>query len=87
MHNYLPRVKREIAASMSVNMDGILDDKKFLKQELKEIKKANPIIAEFIWKYSKTVPKAKMHAIYCGIMVYKLLHSQSEADAMNQDLI
>lgn len=87
MHDYLPTVKREIAASMSVNMDGILDDQKFLKQELKKIRENNPIIAEFITKYAKTMPKAKMHAIYCGVMVYKLLRSQSEADAMNHDLI
>jgi len=83
MEKYLPEVKRAIAASMSANMSVTLDDRLFLKKELKKIKKVNPLIAEFILKYSKT-GKERLQAIYCGVMVYKLLYSQAEADLMNK---
>lgn len=81
MEKYLPRVKRAIAASMSANIRSA-DDAEFLKAELREIKKVNPLIAEFIRRFSKN-SKDKKHAAYCGIMVYKLLYSQIEADVMN----
>jgi len=83
MEKYLPEVKRGIAASMAANMARTGDDKQFLKRELKKIRKVNPLVAEFIVNYAKTA-KGTAHAIYCGIMVYKLLYSQAEADQMNQ---
>jgi hypothetical protein len=83
MEKYLPEVKRAVAASMASNMAGTLDDRQFLKRELKKIKKVNPLVAEFILNYSKTA-KGRAHAIYCGVMVYKLLYSQAEAEEMNK---
>lgn len=82
MEKYLPVVKRAIAASMSANIRGA-EDLDFLKSELKEIKKVNPVVSEFIRRFSKTT-KDRKHAAYCGVMVYKLLYSQMEADLMNE---
>jgi hypothetical protein len=83
VEKYLPEVKRAIAASMAANMAQTPNDKQFLKKELKKIRKVNPLVAEFIVKYAST-RKGTAHAIYCGVMVYKLLYSQSEADHMNK---
>jgi hypothetical protein len=83
MEKYLPEVQRQTAASMSANMASALDDKQFLKMELKKIKNVNPVIAEFMRNYSKAT-KNQMQTMYCGLMVYKLLYSQAEADKMNE---
>lgn len=84
MENYLPLLNAEIAGSMIRNISNN-SDIPYLKKQLKELKEINPLVAEWIYKFSVTT-KDKIGAAYCGLMVYKLLNSQAEADKMNEEL-
>jgi len=84
VEKYLPVVKREIAASMSANLIN-QKDIKYLKQQIKEIEAVNPVLADWIKKFSKTTNDRKGSA-FCAIILYKMLYSQIEADLMNADL-
>ena len=82
---YLPFVLNEVGASIAMSMGD--NDIENIKKELKHIKKVNPAVAEFINKWSKEAldKDARLHSAFCGILVYKLLESQAEADYMNQE--
>ncbi len=83
MENLLPFVTNEVGHSVAQSLDQG-DDKKNCEVQLKRIKKTNPAVAEFIRRWSKTC-KDKIGAMMCGILVYKLLESQAEADRMNKE--
>jgi hypothetical protein len=86
---YLPVVKPEIGCSLEREMMDVLqesDDINFVKDKLRRLDILNPTIARFIREFSKTT-KDKIGAAYCGIIVYRLLESQAEANKMQQDEI
>lgn len=74
----LPRVKEEIGYSIAESIGD--DDAEFIMTEIKKIEMENPVIADFIGRWSQD-PKT----VFCGILVYKLLRSQAEADKMNEE--
>lgn len=83
MEKYLPVVKREIAGSLAANLKS-LKDVKYLKQQIKEIKEVNPVVADWILKYSKKTKDRKGTA-FAAIVLYRMLYSQCEADIMLLD--
>lgn len=85
MENLLPVVNQEIGFSVSQSIPDVTD-KEFVKQELKKIKKENPVIANVIARWAN-LDKGKIHTAYCGIMVYKLLRSQAEVDKMEREIL
>lgn len=83
MQKYLPVVKRETTYSLVGNLEKA-DDIEYIENKLKEIEEVNPIISRWIRQFSK-VSKSKLITAYCGLIVYEMLYSQAEADAMNQE--
>lgn len=84
MHDmFLPIVKPEIAGSVEREVFDQVDIK-YAKAFLKKLDKDNPTIAVWIRQFSKTT-KDRMGAVMCGLMVYRLLESQSEANRMNYE--
>lgn len=81
MKELLPVVKEEVGYSLAHYM-GSKIDREFIKDELKSMKRENPVIAHFIKKWSK-LDSHSIHSAFCGILVYKLLRSQAEADHLN----
>lgn len=82
--NYLPVVRPEIGGGMAKD---IVDkfDKSYLEEQLAMLDRDNPTIAFWIRTFSKRTDD-KMGAAYCGLLVYKLLNSQAEANYMNEQL-
>ena len=85
MKNYLPIVKNETTYSLIGNLQNA-DDVEYIESKLKEIDEVNPLISKWIRTFSKS-SKNKLITAYCGLVVYELLHSQAEADHMNQEYL
>jgi hypothetical protein len=84
MKPLLPIVDAEVGFSLAKNV-GERGDVEFLQSELVRINKENPTVADFIKKWGK-LSDCPTHTKFCGILVYKLLRSQAEADRMTEDL-
>jgi len=84
MKPLLPIVDSSIGFSLAKYV-GEKGDVEFIKTELRRIKKENPAIVDFIKKWAD-LGGCQTHTIFCGILVYKLLRSQAEADRMKEDL-
>jgi hypothetical protein len=84
MKNLLPFVTNEVGCSVAQSLSN--DDKKNCITQLKRIKKTNPAIAEFIQKWASYCEnkEEKIRTVMCGVLVYRLLESQAEADLMNE---
>jgi hypothetical protein len=80
---YLPVVKPEICYSLEHEVIGQFDVE-YVKSFLKKLDSDNPTIAQFIRRFSKTT-EDRMGAIFCGLIVYRMLESQAEANEMNQE--
>lgn len=85
---FLPLVSPDVGYSVANSLgDGCdLDNLDSWKKELRKIKVRNPVIAEWIKEWSRLAKhnKQRLHALICGVCVYKLLESQAEADQMNE---
>lgn len=80
----LPFVKPENAFPLAKELkESEYKEIEYIKKQLKEIKEENPIVSMWIKRHAQT-SKDKITAAYCGIMVYRLLKSQAEADEMNE---
>ena len=82
--NYLPVVNPEVSHSLRRELCDKFDEP-YLKEQLQILKEKNPVIAKWIKSYGKTTDD-KLGAMYCGLMVYKLLESQAEANQMAEDI-
>jgi len=86
---YLPFVTNEVGCSVaaSFNVD-MKPDREIIREELSRLKKKNPAVAEFIMKWAKLggSKRVRDHSLFCGILTYKLLESQAEANWMNENL-
>jgi hypothetical protein len=92
----LPRVKKGTMSNIHHRINK-LTDRSFYESEIKIIKKENPLIAKFIngwWcKEEEAATREKeegdddvSYGVFCGLMVYRMLASQAEADKMNEEL-
>jgi hypothetical protein len=81
----LPRVKREITASVEHEIRSC-EDAKYVKDKIKDLKKKNPVIADFIAKFSRT-SEDPISTAFCGLIVYRLLESQAECTQLEMELM
>jgi hypothetical protein len=84
MKPLLPIVDAEVGFSLAKSV-GERGDSEFINSELRHINKENPTVADFIKKWAE-LGRCSIHTKFCGILVYKLLRSQAEADRMAEDL-
>jgi hypothetical protein len=84
LDTFLPVVKPEVAASLHRE---IFDkfDVPYIKNQLARLDEDNPVIGRWIMEFGKTTDD-KVGAMYCGIMVYRLLESQAEANRMAEEI-
>lgn len=80
----LPVVNPGIGGPMSKDLCGICDVP-YLKKELKRLDEENPVVSQFIRKFSKTT-KDRVGTVFCALIVYKMLENQAEANRMNLEL-
>lgn len=84
MTTYLPVVKLEVSASLQRElMDKF--DAPYMREQLEILKKENPAVYLWIKRYSKTT-KDRMGSMFCGLVVYKMLKSQAEANRMAEEI-
>jgi len=84
MKNLLPVVRPEVGSSIEHELLGAKDDA-YIKKQLEIIKEENPVISCWIEAFSKKT-KDKKGAIFCAVMVFRLLRIQAECDRMNCDI-
>lgn len=82
---YLPEVLEDIRYSVSESLSNYKADKDTVRSELKKIKRENPLVAQFIKNWAKQCKKNAIPVALSGIIVYKMLRSQAEANQMNKD--
>lgn len=84
MSKYLPVVQSGIPASIEREIFDKFDEP-YIKEQLKILGDENPVIAQWLKSFSKTT-KDRTGAIFSGLIVYKLLESQAEADRMEEEI-
>jgi hypothetical protein len=82
--NVLPVVKPEIGYSLEKELRNA-EDVEYVCKQLKRLGEENPSVAIFISKFSK-ISKDKMNVAFCGLLVYRMLESQAEANWMNESI-
>jgi len=80
---FLPVVKPEIGGPLERELFDKFDVD-YIKETLARLDTENPTIARFIRKFSKTTDDRK-GAAFCGVVVYRMLESQAEANRMNAE--
>lgn len=83
LDTFLPVVKPEIGGSLERELFDKFDVE-YIKAQLARLDNDNPTIARFIRKFSKTT-KDRTGAAMCGVVVYRMLESQAEANRMNAE--
>jgi hypothetical protein len=85
MKNLLPIVTKEVGYSIAKDM--CHDDEKYVIEEIQKIQDENPVVSNFIMQWMKLNKRKedRLHVAFLGILVYKMLHSQAEADKMNEE--
>jgi hypothetical protein len=81
---YLPIVNAEIGLPIAHALRG-QDDDNYVHEELAKINKENPVIVEFLQQFAETT-EDEMGSLFAGILIYKMLRSQAEADRMKQEI-
>lgn len=81
---YLPYVKGSVGPALAQGIRSC-DEEQYLDRELATLDKTNPAISTWLRNYSETTDDPRA-AIFSGLMVYKLLYSQAESDAMSRTL-
>lgn len=85
MKNLLPLVKPEIGACIERELINSKKDKLYIKEQLNKINKENPVISFWIKSFADKT-KDKTGAMFCGLMVFKLLRIQAECDRMKSEI-
>lgn len=82
----LPKVNPEIGCGIIADISG-KSDKQLLNEELRKIKRENPIIAKLIKNWSRLQKgDSKLHSAFCGLLVYKMLKNQSQVNDMEDEI-
>jgi len=85
MKNLLPLVKPEIGICIEHELLQNKKDDIYIKEQLKKIQKENPVISFWIETFSQTT-RDKKGAIFCSLMVFKMLRIQAECDRMKSEI-
>lgn len=80
----LPIVKEEIGFAIQEEFRKSVDGD-YICETLERMGKENPCVANFIAAYSLQFEEAILPVMACAVLVYRLLESQAEADAMEKD--
>lgn len=83
-NSYLPRVSPNIGFSLEQEIRN-RDDEIYLEEQLSRLDEENPAISTWIRKYAELTDDSNGVKL-CGVIVYRLLESQSEADQMLKDI-
>lgn len=83
MQNLLPIVDPDIGQSIAQAID---DEKEYVEKQIRRLEKENPAIAEFISRWSLMHDELLVEVALCGVLVYRLLESQAEADKMSEEI-
>jgi len=78
----LPFVRSEICCSLECCLKDETDAQ-YIKKQLKNLDQENPVVSQFIKMFARKC-KQKSVVAMCGLMVYKLLESQAEADELKK---
>jgi len=81
----LPVVTESIGSAVQAEL---LQQEGYITEMLKRLQEDNPCIANFISQvamHSSSEKRVQQQIAYCGLLVYRLLESQAEADKMNQE--
>ena len=81
---YLPLVNAGVGLPIARDLKNELDDE-YIQEELSKINDENPVIVEFLQQFAETTDD-ETGSSFAGILVYKLLRSQAEADRMKQEI-
>jgi len=84
MKNLLPRVNPAVGVSLEHELSNKMD-KVYIKEQLSIIEQENPVISFWIENFSKKT-RDKKGAMFCGLMVFRLLSIQAECNRMNDDI-
>ncbi len=79
----IPVVKEGIAESIAVNLTGSQQNTNWAIEQMVKLKLNNPRIAQFLLSI---IQRNNEEAAMVGIVVYRMIESQMEADAL-QELI
>lgn len=79
----LPKIKPEIRSALQAE---ILQDPAYLEKMILKLKTDNPQVLDFLNSFIANEPdkKQKLQMLYSGILVYRMLESQKQADAMKR---
>ena len=80
----IPVVTPGVAGPIQKELDKY-GEKEFLKKELAELKVDNPVLGLLIRKFAKISADPRSTAL-CGLMVFKLLQNQAEANRMELEI-
>lgn len=83
----LPVVSEQIGRTTSEELTDELGID-YIERALQQIREENPFLASFISQFSSIEPyrHAGSKVAYCGLLVYKMLRNQSEADELKEKL-
>lgn len=81
---YLPVVNPNVGYSLSRQLMQV-DDEPYMEEELERIDATNPAISMWIRKYAERT-EDPMGAMFCALLVYKMLESQAEANKMSEEI-
>lgn len=84
MKNLLPRVDPAVGVSLEHELSNKVD-KIYIQEQLAIIKEENPVISFWIENFAKKT-RDKKGAIFCGLMVFRLLNIQAECNKMKEDI-
>jgi hypothetical protein len=84
MKDLLPVVNPAIGSALEHELLNKIDSK-YIKDQLSLIKDENPVISFWIENFSKKTRDRK-GAIFCGLMVFRLLRTQAECDRMKEEI-
>ena len=81
----MPVLQEDIAGSVQHEIDSSLSGSAFVAGIMERLKKENPCLATFIRTFSESTkdPKGTM---CCGVLVYRMLESQSAADDLAREI-
>ena len=84
MKNLLPRVDPAVGVSLEHELSNKVD-KTYIEEHLSIIREENPVISFWIENFSKKT-RDKKGAIFCGLMVFRMLSIQAECNRMKKEI-
>lgn len=81
---YLPLVNGQVGLPIARDLLN-QDDDEYIQEEISKINDENPVIIEFLQQFAETTDD-ETGSLFAGVLIYKLLRSQAEANMMKQEI-